>query len=103
MDICKVEKANSYIPYENDIWVINPAFENCVNVELSRCGGTHNTIDISEDLDKKIEVERTIQTNYILKTTKKYSIPIILFIIMTFLAAKNIYKRNKSFNYSKFL
>lgn len=31
LDICKIEKATFYIPYENDIWVMNPAFENCVN------------------------------------------------------------------------
>jgi hypothetical protein len=98
LDICKIEKAKVYIPYENDIWVLNPKPDN-PNEEKPKtfvCGGILMDDVIVVKSDKQIEEERKETIKHITDTVKTYFVSLLLFVAMTLLTIRRIF-------YSKFL
>lgn len=95
IDICKIEKAKVYIPYENDIWVLNPKPDNPSEVKPKTvvCGTSllSNCIPYVKS-DKEIEEERKDKIKFITDTAKIYFVSGLLFVTMTLLTIKRIYK-----------
>ncbi len=93
LDICKTEKAKVYIPYENDIWVLNQKPDN-PNEEKQK----NFVIDLilMDDVivvksDKQIEAEKKERIKYITDTVKTYFVSLLLFVAMTLLTIKRIF------------
>lgn len=97
LDICIIEKAKTYVPKGSDLWVFNfvPRPKHKIEDEfISVCGNSMLMDNISVfKSTEEIEEEKKERKKYIIETAKRYSVSIILFILMTVMAFKQFYKK----------
>jgi hypothetical protein len=88
IDICNTENAKVYIPYQNDIWVLNPR----PSTRHNKIMGCIGPIQPSNSI-VWIEI---IQTEYInvlysnIDIVKLFCIPIIIYLMMVFMTVRRI-------------
>lgn len=91
LDLCELEMAKIYIPYQSDIWVLNPIPENSDKPfpPLLECGTSYlmNCL-LVEKSDAELSVENEARWRFIIDTVKTYFISGILFILMLFFTTK---------------
>lgn len=93
IDICKIEKANYFIPKDNDLWIINYVPKPIIksdNSPMILCGtGSMRGVPYIES-DEEIEENMIKKKQYILETAKAYSLSIAFFSIMILIAIKRL-------------
>jgi hypothetical protein len=99
MDICFIENARCFVPKGNDLWVFNYTSKPRIKMDhlLMSCGGTGPMrcvpyIESNEEIAEMIKEKR----KYIFETVKSYFYSLLLFIIMIYLAVKQIVRNYKS-------
>jgi hypothetical protein len=91
IDICLREKAMCFVPKENDLWVFNYIPRPIKMDRVPFCGNSMQCISYIES-DEEIKENINENRKHIIEMIKQYSISLILFNIMLFLAVKQIIK-----------
>lgn len=92
IDICKIEKANVFVPKDNDLWIFNFVPRPKLKTEemsTIMCG-TGRMNYIYEKSPEEFAKERQDRINYATGLAKQFWLAGILFTIMTILAIKKI-------------
>ena len=73
-----------YVPYGNDIWVFNFVPEKPISKTIRLyCGCLLCNDVVYEKTEQEVEAERLIQIAFIKASLQKYSIPLLVFLVMS--------------------
>ncbi|MES2286843.1 MAG: hypothetical protein V4547_14230 [Bacteroidota bacterium] len=96
IDICNVEGAEHFILKDNDLWVCNYVPRPMILMDYPvKLSGPMDCVPYFET-EEQIAEAKAENIKYILETGKQYSLSIIIFSILVFLAIRRIYFNNKT-------